>query len=108
MSITNTNPSVVIGSRDIPKDHGFDSTLALLREGYNFIPNRCRELKTDIFETRLMLKRVICMQGEEASKIFYGDQRFTRKGGIPLTTLRLLQGIGSVQTLDGEKHHQRK
>jgi fatty-acid peroxygenase len=108
MPIVNTKPSVLAGHHDLPKDPSIDSTLALLREGYNFIPNRCRDLKTDIFETRLMLKKAICIQGEEASKIFYGGHRFTRKGALPLTTVKLLQDIGSVQSLDGEKHHQRK
>lgn len=28
-----------------------DSTLALLREGYAFIPNRCRRLRADAFRT---------------------------------------------------------
>lgn len=47
-----------------------DSTLALLWEGYRFIPERCRRYRSDVFETRLMLTKVICMVGEEAAKIF--------------------------------------
>lgn len=92
----------------IPRDSGPDSTLALLREGYAFIPNRCRRYGTDVFETRLMLRRAICATGEEAAKVFYEPGRFTRRGAMPPTTVRLLQDIGSVQLLDGEAHRRRK
>lgn len=85
-----------------------DSTLALLWEGYRFIPERCRRYRSDVFETRLMLTKVICMMGEEAAKIFYHPDRFTRKGAMPQATLRLLQDKGSVQVLDGEAHRGRK
>lgn len=92
----------------IPRDPAPDSTLALLNEGYRFIPNRCRDLGSDVFATRLMLRRAICAQGEDAARLFYGGDLFTRRGAIPPTTLRLLQDEGSVQTLDGEAHRWRK
>ena len=75
----------------IPRDHQLDSTLALLSEGYAFISNRCRLYGSDIFETRLMLRKAICMMGEEAASIFYHADRFTRVGAMPKTALRLLQ-----------------
>jgi fatty-acid peroxygenase len=40
-----------------------DRTLALLSEGYTFIPERCRRLGIDVFETRIMLTKVVCMTG---------------------------------------------
>ncbi len=92
----------------IPKDSRPDSTLALLREGYAFVPERCRRLRSDIFETRLMLTRAICISGHEAAAQFYRRDRFTRRGGIPLPTLTLIQDVGSVMTLDGEDHRRRK
>lgn len=92
----------------IPRDPLPDSTLALLSEGYLFIPNRCRRHGSDIFATRLMFERVVCMQGAEAAEIFYGGDRFTRRGAMPQTTLKLLQDKGSVQQLDGEAHRARK
>lgn len=85
-----------------------DSTLALLFEGYEFIPQRCRRYRSDIFETRLMLTKAVCMTGQEAAEVFYEPDRFTRKGAMPQTTLRLLQDKGSVQLLDGEAHRHRK
>jgi len=87
---------------------GQDSTLALLSDGYAFIPRRCQRYRSDVFETRLMLTKVVCMRGEEAAEVFYEPGRFTRKGALPQTTLRLLQDRGSVQVMDGEAHRHRK
>lgn len=92
----------------IVKEKTIDSSLAFLSEGYKFISNRCERYKTDIFETRLTFKKVICVRGEEAAKVFYHQDRFTRKGAVPSTTLMLLQDKGSVQTLDGKTHQHRK
>lgn len=92
----------------IPRDRSPDSTLALLSEGYTFIMDRCRRYGSDLFETRLMLRRAVCMSGEEAARMFYEPDRFTRRGAMPRPTLALLQHRGSVQTKDGEVHRQRK
>ncbi|WP_119677333.1 cytochrome P450 [Indioceanicola profundi] len=92
----------------IPSDGSLDSTLALLREGYRFIPNRCERLGSDMFRTRLMLRPAICIRGEEAARIFYTPGRFTRRGALPPTTLRLLQDKGSAATLDNRPHRHRK
>src|SRR5690606_15057739 len=42
------------------------------------------------------------------ARMFYHPGRFTRRGSMPETTLRLLQDRGSVQQLDGEAHRARK
>lgn len=93
--------------RDIPRASGFDNSLGLLTEGYLFIGNRCSSLKSDVFETRLLLRKVVCMQGEEAARVFFVPGRLTRVGALPLTTLLSLQDAGSVATLDGEAHRLR-
>jgi len=93
---------------DLPRDPSLDSSLALLREGYRFIPNRCDALRTDAFQARLMLRPVVCMRGADAARAFYRPGRFTRRGGLPASTLRLLQDRGSVMTLDGRAHAWRK
>lgn len=85
-----------------------DSTLGLLRDGYRFIGKRCRRLQSDAFATRLMLQPAVCMLGAEAAEAFYAVDRFTRQGAMPAPTLRLLQDFGSVATLDGAAHRQRK
>lgn len=92
----------------IPRDPAPDSTLALLADGYTFISKRCRSHGSDVFETRLMLQKVVCMQGREAAEVFYARDRFTRKGAVPAPTLKLLQDRGSVQLMDGEAHRSRK
>jgi fatty-acid peroxygenase len=92
----------------IPRENSRDSTLAFLSEGYMFISNRCARYHTDIFETRLMFRKAICIMGEEAARMFYHPGRFTRKGAIPPTARRLLQEKGSVQWLNGEAHRHRK
>ncbi len=92
----------------IPCDTKFDSTLTLLSEGYAFISNQCQHHQSDIVQTRLMLRKTFCMQGEQAARIFYGDERFTRRNAMPIAGLILLQDKGSVSLLDGETHRWRK
>lgn len=94
--------------RSFPRERALDSTLALLREGYQFISRRCEQHCSEAFETRLMLRKVICARGMDAAAMFYHPDRFTRKGAIPPTTVALLQDLGSVQQLDGEDHRHRK
>ena len=48
------------------------------------------------------------MRGEDAARIFYGGDRFTRKRAVPRPTLTLLQDFGSAAGLDGEAHRHRK
>lgn len=92
----------------IPRDGALDATLALWRDGYRFISRRCDRLGSDAFETRLMLRRVVCLRGREAAALFYGGGLFTRRGAMPPWVLRLLQDRGSVQQLDGAAHRRRK
>ncbi|MFZ0390163.1 MAG: cytochrome P450 [Calditrichia bacterium] len=91
-----------------PKDQSPDSTISLLREGYTFTLKRFAGLESDVFETRLMLRKVICTRGEEAARMFYHPDRFTRKKAMPPTALLLLQDKGSVQQLSGAAHRKRK
>lgn len=92
----------------IPRERAIDSTWSLLNEGYTFISSRCQRLGSDIFATRLMLRPVICMMGEEAARVFYEPGRLTRRQAMPTTTTMLLQDFGSVQLLEDEAHRRRK
>ena len=85
-----------------------DSTAALLREGYSFISSRCDKAGTDVFTTRLALRRVTCMRGAEAARLFSEGERFSRTNAMPVSVQHLLQDAGSVQSLDGAAHRQRK
>lgn len=85
-----------------------DSTLALLREGYAFISNRCDALGSDLFRCRLALRPAICLRGAEAAELFYDEARFGRRHATPGPILAVLQGRGSVATLDDDAHRRRK
>ena len=43
----------------IPSAKGIDSTLALLRNPYEFIPDTCRDLEGDLFETRILFQKTM-------------------------------------------------
>ncbi len=92
----------------MPRDKAFDNTLALYREGYDFIRNRCRQLDTDVFQTRILLKPTICMTGREAARLFYDQQKFQRSAAAPKRVMKTLFGQHGVQGLDGEEHRHRK
>lgn len=94
--------------REIPTDRGIDNTLSVLFEGYRFISNRCDRYRTDIFQTRLLLKKTICLRGEAAAKVFYDNEKFLRHKATPKRVQKTLVGEGGVQGLDGETHRQRK
>lgn len=93
---------------DLPRDTAFDATAALLSDGYEFVGERCRRLGTNAFLTRLMLRPAVCVRGRDAARMFYAGDRFTRRGAMPSTALKLLQDVGSVQALDGKAHAVRK
>ena len=92
----------------IPREKTLDSTLALLSEGYTFISRRCECFQSDIFRTRLMFTPAVCVLGEEAARIVYDPDRFTRRDALPITMLTLLLDKGSVELLDDEGHRHRK
>lgn len=92
----------------IPSDKGLDNTLNLIKEGFHFIPERRKKLQSDIFETRLLGKKAICMAGEQAAEVFYDNDKFKRKGAIPKPLKKSLLGEKGIHGKDGEMHKQRK
>lgn len=92
----------------IPQERSLDSTLALLSDGYQFISKRCQRYQSDIFQTRLLLKKTICFKGEEAAKIFYDPEKFIRKNAAPKRLKKTLFGQDGIQGLDGDRHRHRK
>lgn len=92
----------------IPRSKFPDDTLAVAYHGYRFVSKRCENFGTDIFQTRLMGRKTICMKGKEAAEIFYDTNRFERKGVAPNHIKATLFGHGGVQGLDGEAHQHRK
>ncbi|WP_437300402.1 cytochrome P450 [Sorangium sp. So ce426] len=101
-------PPAVHATHQIPRDPLPDSTLAMLMDPYRFIMRRCRLFGSDLFETRFLLQRTICMTGPEAARLLYDPSRFMRQGASPRRIQATLFGRGGVQGLDGEAHHHRK
>lgn len=95
-------------AQNMPEDAGFDRTLSVLKEGYEFIMNRSESLNADVFETRILGEKAICLTGSEAAELFYDDTRFRRRDAAPSRVEKTLFGEGGVQTLDGEQHRNRK
>ncbi|SFC91477.1 fatty-acid peroxygenase [Bacillus sp. OV322] len=92
----------------LPRDSGLDHTLGLLKEGYSYILNKRYSMKSDIFETRLLGQKAICMGGAEAAEIFYDPEKFKREGAAPNRAKETLFGKNGVQGLDGQDHKHRK
>ncbi|MBN8209812.1 cytochrome P450 [Bacillus sp. NTK071] len=92
----------------MPKEKGLDHTLNVLKEGYEFILNRRDKYETNVFETKLLGEKTICLTGKEAAKLFYDNEKFKRSGAAPKRVQKTLFGENGVQALDGEAHHHRK
>ncbi|HWO96425.1 MAG TPA: cytochrome P450 [Bacillus sp. (in: firmicutes)] len=95
-------------TNQMPREEGLDSTLSLMEEGYKYILNRRHSFNSDVFETRLLGKKAICMGGKEAAEVFYDTEKFKRKGAAPNRVVQTLFGKNGVQALDGQAHKHRK
>ncbi|WP_405102837.1 cytochrome P450 [Oceanobacillus sp. FSL H7-0719] len=89
-------------------EKGIDNSFNLLKEGYMYITNRSHGFNSDVFETRLLGKKAICMTGEEAAEIFYDNEKFKRESAAPNRVIQTLFGKNGVQTLDEQDHKHRK
>ncbi|AJD90480.1 hypothetical protein JMA_11630 [Jeotgalibacillus malaysiensis] len=94
--------------KPVPRSKGIDNSLSLIKEGFYFLPNQRQKLGSDIFETRLLGKKAICMAGEEASELFYDTEKFKREDAMPKPLKMSLFGDGSLHGMDGEAHRNRK
>lgn len=92
----------------IPREQGLDNTLTMLTEGFNYILIRRNRFCSNIFQTRLLGQKVICIGGEEAAEIFYDEAKFKRKGAAPNRIKESLFGKKGVQGMDGPAHKHRK
>jgi fatty-acid peroxygenase len=99
----------VNSGNQIPTEKGMDHSVALLREGYRFVPNRLQRFRSDIFQTRMMGgQKALCISGKQAAELFYDKERFKRQGAAPKRIKESLFGVGGVQGMDGEAHRHRK
>jgi fatty-acid peroxygenase len=92
----------------IARDPTFEASIGMLRDGYDFIWSRCRRSETDLFSTRLLGRRAVCIHGREAAKLFYDESKVQRTRAVPRRVLTSLFGKGAVHTLDGHAHQTRK
>ena len=92
----------------IPRDPALDSTLSLMREGYEFIGNRCRRFDSDLFTARVMGRPAVCIHGREAAELFYDARKLERRGALSRRVVTSLFGTRAVHTLDDEPHRRRK
>jgi fatty-acid peroxygenase len=86
----------------------FDESLAFKRDPYRFIAKRCRQIASDVYETRLFLRKTTCVTGRAAAQMFYDGERLARHGAAPEPLQKTLLGVGGVQSLDGAAHQHRK
>jgi len=92
----------------IPSDGRLESSWALARDPYRFISRTCDRLGVDVFTTRLLLRRTICMRGADAARVFYDPAKFTQRHAAPRRMQQTLFGRDGVQSLDGDAHRARK
>jgi len=84
-----------------------DQSLAMLREGYAFLPDRRRRAGADVVELRLLGRRAVAGCGVAFAEEFY-TERFQRHGVLPEPVRSSLFGTGGVHMLDDAAHRQRK
>src|SRR5690625_5208784 len=95
-------------AQHIPKENGLDNSINVLREGYMYIPNRRHSFHSNIYETRILGHKAICIGGKEAAVLFYDNEKFKSHGVAPKRVQKTLLGEKGVQTLDVEQHSHRK
>lgn len=85
-----------------------DRSLNLILHPYTFIRRMQKIEHADVFYTRVLFQKTICMTGEEAGKVFYDKRYFMRQKAAPLNLRKTLFGDGAIQGLDGDEHLLRK
>ena len=92
----------------MPRDERLEASFALKRDPYGFLSTRARELGSDVFTARILLRETICMTGPDAARLFYDSRYFERAGAAPSALQKTLFGRGGVQGLDGSDQALRK
>lgn len=92
----------------IPHESTLDDAISLVSEGYPYIKNRLDKYNSNIFETRLLGEKAVCIHGKDAAQLFYDNTLFWRKNVLPKRVQQTLMGKNGVQMLDDEAHYHRK
>ncbi|MEU0221749.1 cytochrome P450 [Streptomyces sp. NPDC006265] len=83
-------------------------SLALLTEGYAWLPDLMRAEGDTALNLRVLGRPALAVRGPEAVRFFYDEEHVRRHGALPGPVLSTLFGHGAVHTLDGDVHRQRK
>jgi fatty-acid peroxygenase len=92
----------------IPVENPLLAVYGLFQEGFNFIGNRRKKHRSDIFQIPVIGFKIIAFGGEDAARTFYDPDKFMRKGAVPPPVQKTLTGSNAIHTTDGEVHHNRK
>ncbi len=85
-----------------------DDSLALLAQGYAFLPNRRRSEGRASVRFALMGKDALAGIGPDWARQVYDERLVERSTALPGTVRNTLVGDGAVHTLDGAEHRHRK
>jgi fatty-acid peroxygenase len=61
----------------------------------------------DLFVTRVMGMKTVCIHGRDAAQLFYDETKLQRKAALPRRVVTSLFGKGAVHTLDDAAHRHR-
>jgi fatty-acid peroxygenase len=86
----------------------FDSTFALARQGYAWLPNLRRKIGGGTVNMRLLGRPAVGLCGPAATRFFYDEGNIHRHGALPGPVRDTLFGRGGVHSLDGVDHRLRK
>jgi fatty-acid peroxygenase len=85
-----------------------DDSLALLTQGYAFLPNRRRTEGRTAVQFGLLGRTAVAGLGPAWTRQFYDEHYIERSTALPGLVKNTLLGDGAVHTLDGEEHRARK
>jgi fatty-acid peroxygenase len=85
-----------------------DRSLAVLAEGYAWLPNRMRDSAEPVLCTRVLGRPALAVRGPDAVRFFYDEDHVRRHGALPEPVRATLFGQDPVHTLDGDAHRTRK
>jgi fatty-acid peroxygenase len=83
-----------------------DRTLSMARIGYPWGLKLTSGAQAA--QTVLMLRRTVVGLGPEMARAFYAPGAFERRGVLPLRARATLTGLRAIQSIDGDRHRERK
>ena len=85
-----------------------ESSIGFWFKGYDYFLDQFNATKNNVLKRRLLFKKYYILRGEEATALFYDQERLSRHKATPKRFKKTLFGLNGVQGLDGEQHKARK